>query len=362
MSESKITAVALSGGVDSSVAALLLHQQGEPLVGASHFIWPDSRCCSVEVFERARQLSRRLKIPYFRVDLAAEFREAVVGDFIATYLAGRTPNPCIVCNRVIRFDLFYRGLRDLLTAGGLLTEGGELRFCTGHYARIRRGPEGIFLQKAKDPAKDQTYMLYGIAREMLPRFHFPLGDLLKSEVTDRAAAAGLDYSEIKESQDACFVSSDYVQFIIEQTGRRDLLRPGEIVDGAGKVLGRHRGSIRYTVGQRRGLGLGSGPWYVVRLDPEANRVVVARRQEAGRKDLEVGSLNWFRDEPLASFACRVKLRYQSRDTACRVVPSEAGRVRVELEKPEIVTPGQAAVFYGDDLVLGGGTILPRENP
>jgi tRNA-specific 2-thiouridylase len=357
MTHKKITAVALSGGVDSSVAALLLHEQGGPLVGASHFIWPDSRCCSVEVFERARNLSRRLEIPYFRVDLASEFREAVVGDFIATYLAGKTPNPCIVCNRVIRFDLFYRGLLDLLAAEGLLEEGGELRFCTGHYARIQHLPGGIFLKKARDPAKDQSYMLYGIAPEMLASFHFPLGELLKSEVMDTASAAGLDYTDIKESQDACFVASDYVDFIIDQTGRKDLIRSGEIVDTAGNVLGEHRGSIHYTVGQRRGLGLGNGPWYVVRLEAEANRVVVARQGEAGKKDLEVSGLNWFIDTPQNRFDCHVKIRYQSREAACRVLPLDAGRARVELEKPEIVTPGQSAVFYGDDLVLGGGIIL-----
>ena len=341
----------------SGVAALELNALGGPLVGASHFIWPDSRCCSVEVFERARRLSHRLEIPYFRVDLAARFREEVVGDFIATYLAGKTPNPCIVCNRVIRFDLFYHGLRELLAAEGLLEEGGELRFCTGHYARIQHMPGGIFLKKARDHAKDQTYMLYGIAREMLGCFQFPLGELLKREVMDTAAAAGLDYTVIKESQDACFVTADYVDFIIEQTGRKDLIRRGEIVDSAGNVLGHHRGSIHYTVGQRRGLGLGNGPWYVVRLEAEANRVVVARHGEAGKKDLEVSGLNWFIDTPQSRFDCRVKIRYQSRETACRVLPLDAGRVRVELEKPEIVSPGQSAVFYGDDLVLGGGIII-----
>jgi tRNA-specific 2-thiouridylase len=334
----------------------MLHAEGGPLVGASHFIWPDSRCCSVEVFERARGLSRRLGIPWFRVDLAAEFRDAVVGDFIATYLAGRTPNPCVVCNRVIRFDLFYRALHGLLAAEGLLAAGDDLRFCTGHYARIQTSPGSVFLRKAKDPAKDQTYMLYGLGREMLRHFCFPLGDLRKREVTERAAAAGLDYTEIKESQDACFVAGDYVDFIVAQTGREDLLRPGEIVDPAGRVLGHHRGCIRYTVGQRRGLGLGSGPWYVVRLDPEANRVLVARREEAGRKDLEAASLNWFIDPPQEPFSCRVKIRYQSRETSCRVVPLNAERVRVELAAPEIVTPGQAAVFYDGDLLLGGGTI------
>jgi tRNA-specific 2-thiouridylase len=356
MSHSRITAVALSGGVDSSVAALLLHKEGGPLVGASHFIWPDSRCCSDAVFERARGLSRRLGIAYYRVDLAAEFRKAVVDDFITAYLAGKTPNPCVVCNRVVRFDLFYDALRGLLTAEGLLAAGGGLRFCTGHYARIRRAAGGCFLRKAKDPDKDQSYMLYGIDRERLEKFHFPLGELLKSEVMDLAAEAGLDYSGIGESQDACFVADDYADFIVEQTGRNDLLTPGEIVDRRGNVLGRHRGSIRYTVGQRRGLGLGSGPWYVVEVDPQANQLVVARQSEAGRRSLEVGSLNWFIDPLMGPLSCRVKLRYQSRDTACRIDPLPEGRVRVELENPEIVTPGQSAVFYGDDLVLGGGII------
>lgn len=359
-----LLAIALSGGVDSSVAALLLRKQWPAMVGASHFIWPESRCCSAEVFSRARMVCERLKIPYHQVDLYLEFKELVVGNFVATYLEGRTPNPCIICNQLIRFDLFYHRLEDLLREKNLPAEGeqseqGEqsepLFLATGHYVRIVKNNDGLFLAKAKDRAKDQSYMLYRIQKEMVEHLVFPLGDYLKSEVNELAAQAGLGYEGVEESQDACFVDTDYPDFLRRQTGKSDLLKPGEIVDPEGKRLGKHRGYLYYTVGQRQGLGLGNGPWYVKRIDAEKNLVHVARKEEARIASFRVENLNLFVPDLEERTSLKVKIRYQSGEIPCRLEAGE-NKLQVILERPAIVTPGQSAVFYEKDLVVGGGVI------
>ena len=353
-----VLAVGLSGGVDSSVAALLLRSYRPRLVGVTHLVWPDSRCCSPEVLARAEAVCRRLDIPYVQVDVRERFRQAVVEDFVQTYLSGRTPNPCVLCNGWVRFDTFYERLLERLPRDGLLEEGEELRLSTGHYARItQRGGETL-LEKGRDPGKDQSYMLYRVRREMLPRLVLPLGEYLKAEVLEIAEANGLDYRAVKESQDACFVDGSYVEFIRRYVGREDFLKPGEIVDLEGRALGTHRGTIHYTVGQRRGLGLGSGPWYVARIDAAANRVVVARRGEAEARSFVIDRANWLVEAPQEPLSCTVKIRYQSTDTPCRVEPElEVGAWRVSLRHPEVVTPGQSAVLYDGTRVLGGGIIV-----
>jgi tRNA-specific 2-thiouridylase len=313
----------------------------------------------VEVLARAQAVCRRLGIPYYQIDVQKEFAEQVVEDFVATYLAGRTPNPCIRCNRFVRFDRFHARLRERLAADGLLAEDEELALATGHYARVRPTAEGWVLEKGRDPAKDQSYMLHQVRRVMLPHLVLPLGDMLKAEVSRQAAELGLDYAAVKESQDACFVEGDYAEFIRSRTGREDLLVPGEIVDLEERVLGRHRGVLRYTVGQRQGLGLASGPWYVARIEPAANRLVVARRKEAERRAFEVEEVNWLIEPPAAALECGVKVRYRSPEVPGRVEPEAEPairRARVILEQPEIITPGQSAVFYRGDRVLGGGVI------
>ncbi len=356
MDDSSVCAVALSGGVDSSIASFLLKKDWESMVGASHIIWNGSRCCSAEVLNRAREVCRRLKIPYFQIDLFSEFKEKVVGNFIDTYLKGKTPNPCVVCNRCIRFDSFYNKLKYRLIEEGLLKEGQVLYFATGHYARIQKTASGYFLARAEDPLKDQTYMLYGIPKDLLPYLIFPLGDYTKSEVASLADAEGLEFTGVRESQDACFIDSSYVDFISRRVKDHNLLSPGDIVDTRGRVLGKHRGYIHYTVGQRKGLGLGNGPWYVSRINLESNSVVVARREEAQISSLLVENLNWFIEKPLSSLSCSVKIRYQTGEIPARIEPEE-DQVRVILDSPEIVTPGQSAVFYADNLLLGGGTIV-----
>jgi tRNA-specific 2-thiouridylase len=352
----RVLAIALSGGVDSSVAALLLRKQWKHLVGATHFIWPNSRCCSLPVFKRAEYLARLLVIPYFVIDLEAVFREKVVADFIGSYIAGLTPNPCVLCNGQIRFTLFYDELRKKLIEEKILSVDQDLCFATGHYARIEKTDTGCFIKKGRDPVKDQSYMLYRLPKGILPRLVFPLGDLLKKDVVEIARANKLTVAEEKESQDACFVDGDYADFIVKETGRTDLLEPGEIVDGEGKVHGRHEGYIRYTVGQRRGLGLGDGPWYVSAIEPEKNQVRIAKQDGYKKRDFRVGNLNWFIEPPVEKIECAVKIRYQTREIGCTIVPDKDGRVYVALEQPDLVTPGQSAVFYRDELVLGGGII------
>jgi tRNA-specific 2-thiouridylase len=351
-----LLAIALSGGVDSAVAALLLHREHPRMVGASHVIWPGSRCCSVEVLNRAEQTCRVLGIPYIREDLQEEFRSEVVADFIRSYLGGTTPNPCVICNKSLRFNVFYRRLKSTLGKRGVLAEGEDLLFSTGHYARIVKGSGGLFIAKGADPLKDQSYMLYQVSKAMLKNLVLPLGEHRKSEVLTMAGDLGLPHTGVRESQDACFVEDNYVQFIREQTGRSDFLKDGEIVDSRGRVLGRHRGTIHYTVGQRRGLGLGNGPWYVARIDAGRNRLVVAREAEAKSRAFAIDRTNWFIDPPRSPLSCAVKIRYQFDEIPCRIEPSEEG-VRVVLEVPQILTPGQSAVFYESDLVLGGGIIL-----
>ena len=326
------------------------------MVGASHVIWPDSRCCSAEVLDRARQTCRVLGIPYLQEDLVGEFRSRVVEDFIATYLQGKTPNPCVICNKHIRFDTFYKRLLASLRSGDLLGARERLLFATGHYARIVKTSGGTFLAKGIDSRKDQSYMLYQVDRQMLSNMVLPLGEYRKTEVVSLAERMGLPYTRVRESQDACFVKGSYVDFLCEQSGTTDLAQPGEIVDLRGRVLGRHRGTIHYTVGQRRGLGLADGPWYVAAIEPGTARVVVARQEEAGRREFRIDRSNWFMEAPLDPRACTVKIRYQIDEIPCTVQAADRG-FRVLMEHSHIVSPGQSAVFYDRDLLIGGGIIL-----
>ncbi len=350
--------VAMSGGVDSAVAAYLLKEkQGwENVVGATHYIWPDSKCCSVDVLTRAKRLCETLKIPYFVIDLHKEFKKFVVENFIETYLAGKTPNPCVMCNQRIRFDLFYKSIRNLLIEKNLLNESSFLYMATGHYVRIEKINGRFFLKRARDVSKDQSYMLYRVPQSILPYLVFPLGDCLKSEVYEISRELGINFSSINESQDACFVKGDYVDFIKEQRG---IDGPGEgiIKSEDGEILGKHKGYLNYTIGQRRGLGLGNGPWYVKSVDSRSNTVIVAKREDANSESFYVIDTNWFVEPPdKKPIECLVKIRYQSKAIPCLVSTYVNGSYRVQMERGEFVTPGQSAVFYREDLVLGGGII------
>lgn len=350
----------MSGGVDSTVTAYLVQGEGRTVVGASHDVCR-SRICNDETLGRAKRFCADHGMPYYRLHLEEPFRERVVDDFIGTYLAGKTPNPCVRCNERIRFTLFYELLASSAREAGLLRPDEPLFFATGHYARVELTTDGYFLRRGLDRSKDQSYMLYRIPKTLLPYLVLPLGAYTKADVVALARERGFPSASVRESQDICFIDGEYTDFMKrslgpERTAAERVFRPGEICDRSGRVLGRHSGCISYTVGQRKGLGLGDGPWYVTAVDTAANRVVVGRRHELEKNTAVVGELAWF-IEPPAELSCTVNLRYQSRDIPCTVSLRPDGTAVVSLSRAALVSPGQSAVFYRDDLVLGGGIIL-----
>ena len=354
----------MSGGVDSSAAAWLL--QNDPdvraqypanrLIGVTHW-WDELRLSSPGLEERAASVCGRLGIPYHIIDLGGDFRSKVMDDFAGNYVNGMTPNPCVRCNEKIRFTEFYRRCFDIASEmPGFSAE--DFRFCTGHYVRTCERDGRIFLRKAADPSKDQSYMLYRIPSDVLSHCVFPLGSFTKEKIKQIAAEHGFFGTAIKESQDICFIDDDYVAFLKRYLSADALARydrPGKIFDTGGNLLGPSRGFLHYTIGQRKGLGLGNGPWYVTDVDPASNRVIVGRKDELGVNAFEAGELNWFIEPPADVLECRVQVRYNSTEYPCRVFPAENG-VRVKIDGKAVATPGQSAVFYDGELVLGGGII------
>lgn len=348
--------VAVSGGVDSAVAALCESEAGAEVFAVTLELWSDPAndgersCCSADAVRTARAVAQGLGIPHLTFDLRDPFRAGVVEPFLAGYAAGDTPNPCVRCNGRVRIEPMVR-LAEHLGADGL---------ATGHYARTRDDGSGSLLTAAADPAKDQTYMLAGLDPEVLSRLRFPLGGLTKPEVRRVAARAGLPVAAKAESQDLCFLAGvGKAGFLARHGGLDD--REGEIVDSAGTVLGTHRGHHRFTVGQRRGIGIAAPePLYVLATDAAANRVVVGREAELDTRRVRI------RDAILHRPAARVgavKLRYRSRPLACRIGGPEApgpgrhDRLVLELEPPARgPAPGQTAVLCDGDLVVGHGTI------
>ena len=352
------TVVAMSGGVDSSVAALLLRLSGEPVVGLSMQLYDRGRdgrplygrCCSPRDLQDARAAADRIGIPFYVVNMEEEFRREVIVPFISEYRAGRTPLPCVACNSGVKF----RHLAE--RAAGL----GAGRIATGHYARSGRDPSTgrHVLKRAADRAKDQTYFLFELTQEQLSRADFPLGDLRKEEVRALAAARGLPNADKPESQDICFVPEGrYVDFIRREAG--DTGPPGDIVDTGGRVLGRHRGLAAYTIGQRRGLGLASErPLYVVALDEATNRVIVGAEGDQYRSGLVAGAANWVSiAEPSRPIRATARIRSSHPGAAAGVEPLSGGRFRLRFDEPQrAVTPGQPVVLYEGETLLGGGFI------
>ncbi len=344
--------VALSGGVDSAVAALLERERGAEVVAVTLKLWADRRtdggrsCCSPEAVLGARALAHELGLPHLTLDLEREFRATVVDGFLSGHAAGRTPNPCVVCNGELRIDAML-GLADRLGASAL---------ATGHYARVVDDGEGPLLAAPADPAKDQTYMLSALRPRSLARLRFPLAELTKPRTRELAARAGLRVAAKRESQDLCFLAGEGKRSFLARHARLGE-RPGEIVDRAGGVVGRHRGHHQFTVGQRRGLGVATGkPLYVLATDAAANRVVVGAREELATRTVPLRDAVLRRD---GSRVDRVKLRYRSRPISCRV---EAGaghhrELSLRLDQPAYgVAPGQTACLMDGERIVGHATI------
>ncbi len=343
--------------MDSSVAAYLLKKEWSRVVGVSHYIWKDSACCNTETLDRARDICRRLDIPFIVINLMEEFTRYVVDDFVESYRQGETPNPCVRCNEFVRFGIFPGEIRKRLIEKGLMEEGEPLHMATGHYVRTVERDGYTCLRKGADTAKDQSYMLYRIRPDILPLCRFPLGDMRKNEVVSIAGEEGFPTSSIKESQDVCFVEGKYTDFIAEHVGESDIHFPGPIVNLYGMPIGTHRGYMNYTIGQRQGLGLSDGPWYVAELRSATNTVVVARKEELGRREFRIRRPRWFTDLP-ERFEAKVRVRYNSKEVPCRISRSQeaAGETTVTLGDEHVITPGQSAVVYDGEVVLGGGII------
>src|SRR5579885_890246 len=348
--------VAMSGGVDSSVAAALLCEQGYDVIGVAMRLTPDdppraarrrATCCSHDDFEDARRVAELLDFPFYVVDLREDFRRRVIANFVGEYLNGRTPNPCVMCNREIKFDRLWQRAAALQCAF----------VATGHYARIERDGSGLFhLRRAADDTKDQSYFLFNLTQTELGRTLFPLGALRKSEVRARARALGLVNADKPESQEICFVpEGDYGRFV--ERAAPAALRPGPIVGEDGAVLGRHQGIHRFTIGQRRGLGVAAAePLYVRAIDAATGAVEVAPLDRLTARGLIADQVRLVRHLP-TEFAAEIRIRYRHPGLPATVRLCAEGRAEVILDRPgPAITPGQACVFYRGDEVLGGGLI------
>ncbi len=344
--------VAMSGGVDSSVAAALAAETGREVVGVTmRLSGSDSRCCSLADADDARRVAERLGIRFFVANYADAFRRDVIEPFADAYLAGRTPIPCVTCNTRFKFEYLLERARVF----------GAERVATGHYARSERDPAtGRWrLFRAADATKDQTYFLFELTQEQLERAWFPLGHLTKTEVRERARGLGLATAEKPESQEICFVPGGDYAAVVEQLRPGALPGEGDVVDAAGRVRGRHAGVHRFTVGQRRGLGLAAErPLYVTALDPARNRVVVGEADDLLAREARIERVSWIAGAPPpAPVRATVRVRYRHAGAAAKVEPLPGGRARVVFDEPvRAVSPGQAAVFDDGDEVLGGGWI------
>ena len=348
--------VAMSGGVDSSIAAKLLIDGGNECTGCTMKLYNNEdagisrahTCCSLDDVEDARSVAYRLGMEHFVFNFSDDFREKIIDKFADSYCRGLTPNPCIDCNRYMKFDkLFDRA--DIL---------GCDRIATGHYARIEEQDGKYLLKKAVDPAKDQSYVLYSMTQKQLARTLFPLGGMCKDETRKIAEKSGFLNAKKPDSQDICFVpNGDYARVIELRTGKKAV--PGNFVDTSGKVLGQHKGIIRYTIGQHRWLGIDlPGKRYVCRICPKSNTVVLGTAEELFSSEVFAEDFNWISGEaPAASFRCKAKIRYRQPEQLATVTPVGESAAHIVFDEPQrAVTPGQAAVLYDGEVVLGGGII------
>jgi len=349
--------VAMSGGVDSSVTAYLLQQQGYECIGVTMKLYNNETaglpsgdghtCCSLDDVEDARSVAYRLGIPHYVFNFADDFEEKVIQKFVSEYQRGFTPNPCIDCNRYLKFGHLYRRAKEL-----------ECDFiATGHYAQIVEDSGRFILKKAADYSKDQSYVLYSLTQEQLSHTLFPLGGLAKAEVREIAEKEGFINARKHDSQDICFVpDGDYLSFLERYTGEKSV--PGNLVDLQGNVLGKHRGAAGYTIGQRRGLGLAMPqPVYVCRKNMAENTVTVGLESELYSRRLTAEEWNWIVPPPEGEFQADAKIRYSQTEHRASIQPGN-GKVSLIFDEPQrAISPGQAVVLYQGDIVLGGGTIV-----
>ncbi|MCM1058632.1 MAG: tRNA 2-thiouridine(34) synthase MnmA [Firmicutes bacterium] len=352
--------VGMSGGVDSSVAAYLLKEQGYEVIGVTMQIWQEEPeetmaesggCCGLSAAEDARRVAEVLEIPHYIMNFRREFKRHVIDYFVEEYLAGRTPNPCIACNRYVKWEALLR--RSL--------EIGADRIATGHYARISRLPGGrLSLRQSVTAEKDQTYALYNLTQEQLAHTLMPVGEYTKAQIREIADRAGLPVAHKPDSQEICFVpDGDYAGFIDREAEDR-APGPGNFVTLEGKLLGRHKGITHYTLGQRRGLGLPMGERvFVTKIRPETNEVVIGTNEDLMVKEVLCDNVNFMSVEDIREpRRVRTKIRYNHGGEYCRIEKTDGGRIKCTFEREvRAATPGQAAVFYDGEYVLGGGTIL-----
>jgi tRNA-uridine 2-sulfurtransferase len=350
--------VGMSGGVDSSVTAHLLKQQGYDVVGVTMKVWPqdcisraEDKCCGPSAIADARGVAHKLGVPHYVVDEADQFERMIIDYFSREYRAGRTPNPCVMCNELLKFGNLWSKAAAL----------GAGYIATGHYAIIEHRPAGPVLRKGRDARKDQSYFLFSLSQEQLSRALTPLGTMTKPEIRDIARQLGLRVADKVDSQEICFVpGNDYKEFLRSHLGEGELHRGG-IYNVDGEFLGAHDGIELFTIGQRKGLPGGSRkPLYVVDIDPETSRIVIGGEEELVREEFEVDRVNWLMRQEKLPDDITVKIRYAHQGAQAELEPLGGRRARVKLRVPQrAITPGQAAVFYDGDRVLGGGWIVRK---
>ena len=342
----------MSGGVDSCVSAYLLKEQGYDVIGVHMQVWTDTShedgCCSLSSVEDARRVANMLKIPFYVFNMKEDFKKYVIEYFVKEYESGRTPNPCIACNKYVKF-------------GSLLDKAKSMDIdyiATGHYAIIEKKGDRFLLKKSVDDTKDQSYVLYNLTQEQLSKTLFPLGKYKKSEVREIAGKIGFSVASKPDSQEICFIDdNDHYRFIKEHTGKKP--NTGEFVDTQGNVLGSHQGITKYTIGQRRGLGISTGkPLFVLDIDAENNRIILGENEDLLSKEVYAEDLNWISIEQLIEpMNIKAKIRYKAKEDNAVIQPIDDNKVKVTfIREQRAPTKGQSIVFYDNDIVVGGGII------